>query len=66
LKSNTYSEATTQYFFSPSATPFIEATGRHKIIARFVSIKTLVFQLQSIFKFTVGNFLTIVKPQVWG
>ncbi|CZP13535.1 Uncharacterised protein [Legionella pneumophila] len=27
LKSNTYSEATTQYFFSPSATPFIEATG---------------------------------------
>ena len=28
LKSNTYSEATTQYFFCPSATPFIEASGR--------------------------------------
>lgn len=28
LKSNTYSEATTQYFFCPSATPFIEATGK--------------------------------------
>ena len=27
LKSNTYSEATTQYFFCPSATPFIEALG---------------------------------------
>jgi len=27
LKSNTYSEATTQYFFCPSATPFIEASG---------------------------------------
>jgi hypothetical protein len=28
LKSNTYSEATTQYFFCPSATPFIEASGQ--------------------------------------
>ncbi|MCW8443258.1 hypothetical protein OQJ05_04225 [Fluoribacter gormanii] len=27
LKSNTYFEATTQYIFCPSATPFIEATG---------------------------------------
>ena len=27
LKSNSYSEATTQYFFCPSATPFIEASG---------------------------------------
>lgn len=27
LESNTYSEATTQYFFCPSATPFIEAIG---------------------------------------
>lgn len=27
LKSNTYSEATTQFFFWPSATPFIEAIG---------------------------------------
>ncbi|MCW8471727.1 hypothetical protein OQJ19_13880 [Fluoribacter gormanii] len=29
LKSNTYFEATTQYIFCPSATPFIEATGVH-------------------------------------
>jgi len=29
LKSNTYSEATTQYFFCPSATPFIEASGQY-------------------------------------
>lgn len=28
LKSNTYSEATTLYFFCPSATPFIEAIGQ--------------------------------------
>ncbi|MFO3211930.1 hypothetical protein SC371_15075, partial [Legionella pneumophila serogroup 2] len=27
LKSNTYFEATTQYIFCPSATPFIEAIG---------------------------------------
>ncbi len=27
LKSNTYTEATTQYFFCPSATAFIEASG---------------------------------------
>ena len=27
LKSNTYFEATTLYFFCPSATPFIEASG---------------------------------------
>ncbi|MFO2951287.1 hypothetical protein SDA29_14225, partial [Legionella pneumophila serogroup 1] len=27
LKSNTYFEATTLYFFYPSATPFIEAIG---------------------------------------
>ncbi|MFO2699684.1 hypothetical protein SCK24_14745, partial [Legionella pneumophila serogroup 7] len=27
LKSNTYFEATTQYIFYPSATPFIEAIG---------------------------------------
>ena len=27
LKSNTYFEAMTQYFFCPSATPFIEALG---------------------------------------
>lgn len=35
LKSNTYSEATTQYFFSPSATPFIEATGAALLKANF-------------------------------
>ncbi|HHL3494031.1 TPA: hypothetical protein ACQ53F_002898 [Legionella pneumophila] len=32
LKSNTYFEATTQYIFCPSATPFIEAIG-----SRFVN-----------------------------
>ena len=30
LKSNTYFEATTQYIFCPSATPFIEAIGMNK------------------------------------
>lgn len=34
LKSNTYSEATTQYFFCPSATPFIEASGPKPTIDR--------------------------------
>lgn len=32
LKSNTYFEATTQYIFCPSATPFIEAIGSSHFI----------------------------------
>ncbi|MCW8470999.1 hypothetical protein OQJ19_10115 [Fluoribacter gormanii] len=36
LKSNTYFEATTQYIFCPSATPFIEAIGPKRTSAKFV------------------------------
>ena len=40
LKSNTYYEATTQYFFCPSATPFIEASGAIDGLSEFTHSRT--------------------------
>ncbi|WP_106174750.1 hypothetical protein [Legionella pneumophila] len=38
LKSNTYFEATTLYFFYPSATPFIEAIGDLNILIYWIAL----------------------------
>ena len=49
LKSNTYFEATTQYFFCPSATPFIEALGEYGSLNRIITVdkQMLYFKLSS-------------------